>query len=191
MGTRYIHLVRHGQYQLDKEHGSYGSLTSLGRYQARKVAKRLNDHKVSQVHVSTMIRAQETGEIIIDRLKSSKSRNCRLLVEGIPEFPEALIRKKGIKKTNLKKAKSRMNKAFRKYFTPFKGKGERHEVLVCHGNIIRYLVAKALKVETAKWINFDIYQCSLSTVCIDDKGKLRLEVFGEIGHIPVEKRTFI
>ncbi len=191
MGTKYIHLIRHGQYNMDKDHKEYGSLTPLGRYQARRVGSRLNQHEVSVIHVSTMKRAQETGELILEKLDSSKSRNCRLIVEGIPEFPEKLIRQKKLKKSQLKKTKARMNQAFKKYFEPYKGKGEKHEALICHGNIIRYLVVKALGVDTSKWINFDIFQCSISTVSIEADGKLRLVTFGEIGHIPVEKRTHL
>lgn len=129
MGTKYIHLIRHGQYNMDKNHKKCGYLSSLGRYQARRVGGRLNQHNVSVIHVSTMKSAQETGE--------------------------------------------------------------KHEALICHGNIIRYLVTKALGVDTSKWINFDIFQCSISTVSIEANGKLRLITFGEIGHISPGKRTHI
>jgi serine/threonine-protein phosphatase PGAM5 len=191
MGTRYIHLIRHGQYHTDKDHPQYGSLTTLGRQQAQCVARRLRDHKLQIIHISTMTRAQETGEILRKSFLQVKSRNCGLLVEGIPVFPDKLIRQNKMDRANLKKAKVRMNRAFKKYFTPYKGKGDRHEALVCHGNIIRYLITKAIGVETLSWINFDIYQCSLTTVSVEADGTMKLLTFGEIGHVPPSKRTHI
>ncbi len=192
MGTRVVHLIRHGQYHMDKDHRNHGGLTVLGRYQARRVGQRLSEYDVSMIHVSTMKRAQETWRSIAQRLDSVKSRNCELLVEGIPELPKIFLKKSKITKTtktNMMNTKARMNRAFKKYFQPYKGKGEKHEALICHGNIIRYFVMKALGVDTSKWINLSIFQCSISTVSIDEKGKIRLATFGEIGHIPTEKRT--
>ncbi|MCB0421299.1 MAG: histidine phosphatase family protein [Bdellovibrionales bacterium] len=191
MGTKYLHLVRHGQYIMDKDQKKYGQLTTLGRFQARRTGKRLNEYAISVVHVSTMIRAQETGEIVLDGLNSVKWRNSSLLIEGIPQFPKELIKRQKLEKSKIREAKQRMDSAFKKFFNPYKGKGERHEVLVCHGNIIRYLVAKSIEVDTSKWINFDIFQCSISTVAIEPDGKRRLLTFGEIGHIPIKKRTFL
>ncbi|MCB0408224.1 MAG: histidine phosphatase family protein [Bdellovibrionales bacterium] len=176
---------------MDKDHKKYGSLTPLGKLQAKKVGNRLSQHNISIIHVSNMLRAKETGELIFDKLKSPRRRNCKLIVEGIPSLPEKLVREKKIKKTQLGKTKTRMNKAFKKYFTPYQGKGEKHEALICHGNIIRYFVTKALGVDTRKWINLDIYQCSISTISIDSDGKFKLLTFGEIGHIPPEKRTHL
>jgi serine/threonine-protein phosphatase PGAM5 len=191
MGTRYLHLVRHGQYHMDQKHPKYGSLTTIGRKQAKCSANRLKDYEVNCVYISTMTRARETAYIILQSLNAAAQRSCPLLVEGIPEFPRKLLKAKKVKKSSLAKTKSRMNRAFKKYFKPFKGKGERHEVLICHGNIIRYLVIKTLGVDTVKWLNFDILQCSISTVRIDDNGTPRLITFGEIGHVPTAKRTYI
>ena len=176
---------------MDQNHRKHGSLTALGRQQAKYVAKRLKRNKLEFFYISTMARAQETAEIIMENLLATKRRNCKLIEEGIPEFPDKLIREYNLKKSQLNKMKTRMNKAYKKYFIPYNGKGERHEALICHGNIIRYLVTKALGVDTAKWINFEIFQCSITTICIDDQGKLKLLTYGEIGHIPRGKRTHI
>ena len=131
MGIRYIHLVRHGQYNMDETTNNYGRLNRLGRYQARRVGARLAQHPISTVYVSTMPRAQETGELIFSQLDHPTFKKCELLVEGIPDFPKKLIREKKLKVSRLKKTKTRMNKAFKKYFIPFKGKGEKHEALIC------------------------------------------------------------
>ena len=190
MGIKYIHLIRHGQYHTDKQKVNYGQLTSLGRYQAKRVGKRLAEYDVRKVFVSTMIRAQETADSVVPFLVAPKAGNSNLLVEGIPEFPDRLIKKYDLKKTHLAKTKSRMNKVFKRFFTRARGK-DQHIALVCHGNVIRYFVTKALGVSTAAWTEFDIYQCSLSTISIDESGRMKVVSFGEVGHIPTSKRTFI
>lgn len=191
MGVKYIHLVRHGQYHMDREKDNYGSLTSLGKRQAKYAAKRLADHDISVFHSSTMIRAKETAEVITEVLGEKKARASSLLVEGVPCFPPKLLKKTGVKKSKLSKTKKRMDQAYKKFFTPFKRKGEKHEALICHGNLIRYLIVKSLGIENEKWVSFDILQCSLSTIVIHEDGRKQLICYGEIGHVPMSKRTFL
>ncbi len=78
---------------------------------------------------------------------------------------------------------------------------ERHDLLVCHGNVIRYLVCRALGVEPHAWVNFyPLAHCSLTTIIIAPKGILEareagitlttLYSFNAIGHLPPELLSF-
>ena len=191
MANRYIHLIRHGHYYNDKTHEKHGQLTPLGKHQARQIGTRLTEYPLSNIYVSTMTRAIETAEIISKSFQDKTTQHCDLIIEGIPEFPANLIKEKSLKKTALKQTKERMDSAFTKYFVPNETEEDLHQALVCHGNIIRYLVLKAIGVKTSSWIDLDIYQCSLSTVRVEKNGETKLITFGEIGHIIPEKRTFL
>lgn len=177
---------------MEAEHPKTGGLTPLGRKQAQKVGERLKQYKITSVHVSTMLRAQETAQLIVEALDAGlKYQSTDLLIEGIPGLPKSMQKEKKLDVSEVRKTKARMDQAFERYFTPYKVKGEKHIALVCHGNLIRYLVTKVLDMDTKKWINFDIVQCSLTTVSIAEDGRMKVVTFGEVGHIYPEKKTFL
>jgi hypothetical protein len=87
--VRHLILVRHGQYNLKGSTDTERVLTELGRKQAELTGKRLAhlELPISDVVLSTMTRAQETGNIILDQLNQQKSLkivNDSLIQEGEP-----------------------------------------------------------------------------------------------------------
>ena len=65
-----------------------------------------------------------------------------------------------------------------------------HDVLVCHGNVIRWFVCKALGVDLNQWTRMDIANASLTVITIRSDGTTRLEIFGEVAHLPIAKQTW-
>lgn len=183
-----IILLRHGQYiSGDKER-----LTALGRKQARYAGRRLQDFKIDSVVVSTMPRAQETARIALKRSakKIAKFESTDLLRECIPGFPEKLRIEKKLKKSSLNKQKKTLDEGFEKYFTFSKKKTT--QLIVCHGNVIRYLVCRALSIPTLKWVQMDIKQCGISIIQLDTKKKtMSLIAHNDVGHIPHRHQTFV
>lgn len=188
MMIKTIILLRHGQYiKLPTE-----KLTALGRKQAQLAGKRLNDFKINKIFVSSMPRAKETSEISLKQLsRVFKPEACDFLRECVPGFPKKLRKKHGY--TNLKelkKDKIQADMAFRKYFTF--SKTTRTELLVCHGNIIRYLVCKSLGIDTDTWTKLDIKQCGITIVQLNSKNKtISVITHNDVGHIPIKMQTFI
>jgi len=118
--------------------------------------------------------------------------SCRSLQECVPGFPKHLRKKFGFTDSaKLKSHKARAELAFEKYF-----KASRKNsviVLICHGNIIRYLICRTLGIDTLKWRQMDIQQCAISIVEVRAKGPDRLVLLShnDVGHIPKGKRTFL
>lgn len=185
MATRTLMLVRHGQYVTDPTHPRSGALTALGRKQARRLAGRLAEYPVGALHVSTMPRAVETAELVGPALGSLRCRRTRLLLEGIPT---ALPQLPGLSRALVTEHRQRMDEAFERYFKPARGR-DRYEVLVCHGNIIRYLLRKALGDPAHKWWRSETHNCSLSMVSIDADGAMRLLALNDVGHLPRSMQT--
>ena len=192
MATRTIILVRHGQYHPAKD-GELERLTTLGRKQAALVGKRLRENKIDRIVHSTMPRAVETAAIIKKQLAyGDEFASCDTLRECTPGWPEHLRKKFGytdVKKLN--SAQAQLDKAFKKYFK--RPRKDSVEVLVCHGNVIRYLVCKSLGIETLKWREMDILQGAISVIKISSKGTNRsiLLSHNDVGHIPKTLRTFL
>jgi serine/threonine-protein phosphatase PGAM5 len=89
---RHIILVRHGQYNLNGTTDKERILTDLGREQAKLTGKRLADLKIpiDDAVVSTMTRAQETGNLILEQIPHRdliKVENEPLIEEGAPIEP--------------------------------------------------------------------------------------------------------
>ncbi len=176
---------------MDKDSDTYGSLTRLGHYQANCIAKRLTDYPVDKIHSSSLLRAKETALSVIEKFSNLQLKSHHLLKEGLPYVPAPLIKQKKLDKVQIKMDKERMDQAFNVFFAPNKKETEKHEVLICHGNIIRYFICKCLGVPIEAWSNFEIFECSLSIVKVSSQGKIVVKSVGETGHIPVLKRTIL
>ena len=192
MGIKTIILVRHGQYHAAAENKTE-QLTTLGKQQARYVAKRLKENKIDQIFHSTMPRAVETAQIIKNQLNyRGPFEATDLLREGTPVFPKKLRKKHG--HTDLKKMKThrlQLEKALKKFFKP--SRKNRVEVLVCHGNVIRYIVCRFLEIDPHLFLKMDILQCAISVFEIKTTGRTKKKLIShnDVGHIPKNKRTFL
>jgi broad specificity phosphatase PhoE len=190
MGTRVLYLVRHGQYHMEEGSPKYGQLTPLGRRQARRVGKRLASVEFDVMHHSDMARAVETASVIAEELPAKlRTRSSRLLREGIPTAPVPGV--PNHTRADARQARARMDAAFARYFKRARS-GERHELLVAHGNIIRYLVRRALGDPIANWVRMNITQCGLTVIAIGPRrGRVVLMSFNDVGHLPPKMRTFL
>lgn len=192
MATKTLVLVRHGQYSAKTE-TSEESLTALGRKQARLAGKRLKEYKFDKIHCSTMPRAIETTKIICGEMRvTKKALQTDNLRECVPGFPPHLRKKHG--KTDVALLNAHQRQADRAYNSLFKtSRKDTTELLICHGNIIRYLVCKTLGIDTLTWVKMDIQQCGISVIQIRSKGSHRrvLITHNDVGHIPKKDRTFL
>jgi serine/threonine-protein phosphatase PGAM5 len=96
----------------------------------------------------------------------------------------------GVDTTEKELCVANIEEAFSKYFVPSPDEKDRHDLIVCHGNVIRYLVTKVLNVDTMSWLQMSITNCSLTIVRIKHDGTMKLDTFSDYGHIPENMRTF-
>jgi len=67
---------------------------------------------------------------------------------------------------------------------------EEVDVLVCHGNVIRYFVCRALQLPSDAWLRFALPNASVTMLHIRPSGRVGIVTMGETGHLPPEKVTF-
>lgn len=190
---RTIIFVRHGQYSSNPE-----VLTNLGRKQAKLAAKAVALLQPSKIYCSTMPRAIETASIIGQHTElkfKAKDMFREGLLPGTLSFNKLITR--GIsskeKKDLLAKTKVARRSADLAFKTLFKSpqRGQNIEVVVAHGNVIRYWVCKALNISEDKWLKMDVRHASLTTIRVSKKGHIVLLGFADIGHLPLKMRTYI
>ncbi|XP_015119159.1 serine/threonine-protein phosphatase Pgam5, mitochondrial [Diachasma alloeum] len=190
--TRHLLLIRHGQYNLKGTNDAERYLTELGRRQADFTGKRLAELTIpfSLIVRSTMTRAQETSKIIEKSLSGIPTEDDVLLMEGAPIPPEPPI---GHWKSDWHFFQDgpRIEAAFRKYFhraTPQQTK-DSYTLLVCHANIIRYFVCRALQFPPEAWLRLSLKHASITWITIHPNGRVSLRCFGDSGHIPPDAIT--
>jgi serine/threonine-protein phosphatase PGAM5 len=214
MAERHIYLVRHGQREPGDGADTLGpALTAMGRQQAALAAERLSALEIDVIHTSSFRRTTQTAQIIAAQFPNVSIRPSRLLWECIPALPdyaiewhqdhptlgEASLPLKMLPwiglwsdDTNWEQVEAgfeQAQQAWQKYFTPARGI-DRHEIIVCHGNILRYFVMCALQAPPEAWINTDIYNCGISEVVIKEFGEVMLLSHNDHGHLPPEMKTF-
>ena len=64
-----------------------------------------------------------------------------------------------------------------------------NDIIVCHGNVIRYFVTKVLNVDTMSWLQMSIGNCSLTIIRMKPDGSMKLVSFNDVGHIPPNMQT--
>jgi serine/threonine-protein phosphatase PGAM5 len=86
-------------------------------------------------------------------------------------------------------AQAQMDRAWFQFFD-IATEGDANDVLVCHGNVIRWFTCRALGVDTKQWSNMDIANCSVTIITIKPDGTARLVTFSDVAHIPPAKQTW-
>ena len=175
MGTRTLVFLRHGQYDAE----SRGELTALGREQARLTAKYLEGYSFDLVWSSTLPRARETAEIVTTELGGLRVRHTSLLREGLYTKVEGYE----VPASERREDRARADAAYAKLVRT--SRADRTELVVCHGNLIRYLMCRALHTPVAKWLRMTTSHCGLTRVIVRDTGAVRVVSYNETSHLPM------
>jgi serine/threonine-protein phosphatase PGAM5 len=166
--------------------------------------------RIKAIHVSGMARAKETARIIASHL----GENGRMIVTDpdpllnealpapiIPKRPDVGSLRK--QQAEIRDHQGRIEEAFQKYIhraaavttatTTDKGcstDAHEFEVFVCHGNVIRYFLMRALQLPPEAWLRFSVFNCSITYLMVQPNGYVTARLVGDTGHLPYEDTTF-
>jgi serine/threonine-protein phosphatase PGAM5 len=189
--AREIILVRHGNYteeaNVDERIGP--GLSPLGVAQARLAGARLAGlpARFDAMLVSPMQRARDTAAIIGEEFPGRHFEVVDDLAECTPPTRRTEITS-GEKPADLAACKARLDRVFATYFRPATGR-EHTDLIVCHGNVIRYLVTRALGVDTTAWLEMSVGHASITRIRVEADGRYKVISTGDVGHIPPALRT--
>lgn len=206
-------LIRHGQYvaaDSDKER----VLTALGRAQCNLTGQRLKELQnsgqippIKSVVYSTMTRATESAQIILPHIQSDevKIQATDLIREGACHrpIPPISFDKWPMTSNDFWVDGARIESGFREFLRrPFvvespAGKGSNKDlgssytsVLVCHGNVIRYFVCRALQIDPEAWLRMAVDNGSYTVLDFYASGKVSLRTLGNNGHMRADDITY-
>ena len=135
-----------------------------------------------------LTRARETAMVISQDFPELKLEQWSLIRECTPPtWREDIMNRSD--PADMKTCAEHLEKAFSQFFVPSPDHLDRHDIIVCHGNVIRYFVTKVLGVDTMSWLGMSIGNCSLTVVSIRSDGAMKLLSFNDMGHIPANLQT--
>jgi len=185
--ARRIVLVRHGHYvedpAVDEKIGP--PLSALGMAQAHVAGARLAGLGLhfDAFHVSPMQRARDTAAAIHASLPDSHFKVDADLAECLPP-----TRRKEVSAdtpvAEQAACKAQLDRLFDRYFHPASGDAEQAELFVCHGDVIRYLVTRALGVDTEAWLEMSVRHASLTEILVEADGRFKVISVGDDGFLP-------
>ncbi len=191
-GLRTLILVRHGVYdETDPRDAEIGkALLPAGREQARITGARLAawPARVDVVHASPLRRARETAEIIAGALPGRSPVPDLDLRECTPPTYRADVMA-DLGPGEADSCAMQLERTFARYFRPSPTR-DSTEVLVCHGNVIRWLLTRAMGAEPKLWLTMSLANCSLTVIEVKPDGSCRITAVGDRGHLPVALQTW-
>ncbi len=184
--ARTVYLVRHGHYAadpaMDEKIGP--GLSPIGVAQARLVGARIGASRVQLdgLYTSPMQRASDTAAIIAGDLEDPRFSVVDDIAECTPPSRDASLTAKE-KPADLAACRAQLDRAFARFFQPAQDR-ERSDLLVCHGNVIRSLVVRALGVDADAWLSMSVGHASITKVRIQPDGSVNVIAVGDVGHLP-------
>ncbi len=188
---RTLYLVRHGAYHRTSDADDFtgNALIPLGVAQARLAGSRLQSLpvKFDALYSSTMTRARQTARVIVEDFPGLSLQQTPLLAECTPAtWRQDIMRT--LDEGEAESCEKQLDEAFVEFFKPAVGRPA-HDILVFHGNAIRYLVTRVLKVETNAWLGMGIGHTSITVVRVEPDGALKLRSYSDIGHLAPNMQT--
>lgn len=87
------------------------------------------------------------------------------------------------KAADLAACRAQLDRVFEAYFRPAQGQPS-SELFVCHGNVIRYLVTRALGVDPTAWLAMSVGHASITKIRVEADGSFKVIAVGDVGHLP-------
>ena len=188
MGNRTLLLARHGDYTLTIEfpQNPDGSLNALGQKQAALLATRLQSTKLDAIYSSPLLRAHETTRVVAQYHPTVPLHVDDDLQECIPNVPLGLEKHFAeIPASFIESGPAQAERVFTTYFTPLSDDApDRTELIVTHGNLLGYLIARTLDAPAESWLRPDMGNCCISEIRIRANGMMKLVRHNDGAHIP-------
>lgn len=194
VGRRSLVFVRHAQ---PAQEGKAG-LSDVGQRQAEIAAQRLGQlfGNADVVYHSSAPPAKATAECFKRNLQGSRRLvETALLDEGLPLVPSpappGLAASAGEDEmlADLTRAEAALCGLVWRPTGEDRDRGS-VEVIVTHGNVIRYLTCRALQLPPAAWSRMKANHCAFTWIEVDSDGAVALREFGGVGHLPAELLTY-
>ncbi len=193
MSIRTLYLIRHAQHDRANPNSDdlEGALTPAGEMQADWTARRLQGLPVQAIFSSDLRRAQQTAAVLARSFPNLRVHIDRDLRECVPVIPPLQADHfTDLDPGDVTRQLNQAERAFARYFHRADSRDEQ-EILVTHGNLLRYFVCRALDLPAERWTSLEIYNCGITEFTIESNGRTQLVSHNDSGHLPHYLKTFL
>jgi len=178
-----IFLLRHGEAaKVDND----TILTNKGNREAESLGKKLKELKINKIYVSNLTRAQET---MTHYTKLIEEKPEVITTEKLKEIYRVLVGgpiREGTPKEREFNDKKRADEIYSELM-----KQEGNIAVFAHGNIIRYLLIKAMDIEFKDlWTKLFLSTGSISVIEKTKKDIIRVSAINLIDHLPTKDEFY-
>jgi serine/threonine-protein phosphatase PGAM5 len=162
-----------------------------GHQQARLLAARLDGYPVvfTSLQASTMTRARETPELLAKAFPSLSLTLHDDIRECTPPTTRQDIMRE-LEPGEAEACAAELEKAWKRLLVPAQAGSDEHDIVVCHGNVIRWFMARVVGNRAENWLTASIANCSVTVVQVRADGSTKLISFADSGHIPWRMTTY-
>lgn len=184
-----LYIVRHGLTGIvEKDQQPDQPLSDLGVSQIEKAALRLSAHTpIAAIYSSAYERAKQSAAIIAQKTGNpATSADSRLNELQIWNSPEELAHDSAIVPATLKTIATHATDTVTFFGEIISQHAGETVILVCHGNIIRAIVAKVLEAQTETIVRLEVDNASITLVEYDTNTSTpfyRLHTFNDTCHL--------
>ncbi len=153
-------------------------------------------YPLKYVYYSTMTRATETFQqiepFLPKNLRPDNIVGSDLIQEGAPFPPEPPAHNWLVNEEDFRVDGARIEKAFQEYIHRAGSEETKpySSLFVCHGNVIRYFLMRALQFDRAAWLRLSLYNGSITIIDISQDGTVSVRAVGDTGHFKPEMITY-
>lgn len=140
------------------------------------------------VYVSDMNRAKQTAQCILEAFPPGVRSRLTIDADLRERFPcDPLPGYEGHRSSE--EDQRIAEEVFERYFYRPTTSESSVDVIVGHGNVIRYLTLRALQLPPEAWLRTSLPHCSVTILTINGRGRVKLAGFGSYGHLPASMAT--
>ncbi|KAF3820557.1 hypothetical protein GH733_005102 [Mirounga leonina] len=140
--------------------------------------------------------AEGPGQLLLKgqhRVIASPTGVCKvstdLLREGAPIEPDPPVSHWKPEAVQYYEDGARIEAAFRNYIhrADAKQQEDSYEIFICHANVIRYIVCRALQFPPEGWLRLSLNNGSITHLVVRPDGRVALRTLGDTGFMPPDK----
>ncbi len=176
-----IYFIRHGETDANKFEGGSEKLNTEGKQQLKFLVEYLKHLDFDLLISSDLERAMDTAKQI---QKAKKIKKIKIIPE-LREIYRGIVGGPKIQgeTPNIREEKNNVETAWKK----ITGLKKKNIAVVCHGNVIRYMIGKALNVKKKDLWRIVVDNCSVTEMEVLNK-RILLVSINEHRHITYNER---
>jgi serine/threonine-protein phosphatase PGAM5 len=189
MAKRFLYLIRNGHHA--RRDDGEGPLTEIGQRQVAITIQALRGFPFAALYYSPHLQVEQTALAFAQAFK-------------LPAQPTELLRQyddqtkfstltRNMLMSALQAQHDQIESAHAAFVVPPLVEMDEHVVLICHANIIRDLICRALNVSPSSWAHMLINHCGISCLSVEalPNGGAHVELlsYNDVNHLPDSLQT--